>query len=60
MEFRAIPSAAGGFFLEDPAAVRGLERLDLRLGILVFGLGDAGIAEQRGRCRFWLLRFLFI
>src|SRR3546814_1247981 len=48
VEFRPIPAAARGVFLVDPGAACGFECFDLRGGILVFGLGHAGIAAQLG------------
>jgi hypothetical protein len=50
MEFRPIPAATRDAFLVDALAACGFEGLDLGGGILVFGLGHAGVAEQDGRC----------
>src|SRR3546814_20127556 len=55
VEFRPIPAAARGVFLVDPGAACGFECFDLRGGILVFGLGHAGLAEQLGGCCICLL-----
>ena len=46
MEFGPIPAPARDAFLVDALAAGGVEGLDLGGGILVFGLGHAGVAEQ--------------
>jgi Tn3 transposase DDE domain len=45
VQFRPVPAAAGGRFLEQAPATRGSECLRLQGVILLVSLGDAGIAE---------------
>ena len=52
---RAIPPSAGSLLLEHAPAPGGLERVDLGGGVLMVGLGDAGVAEKHGDCRANLL-----
>jgi hypothetical protein len=55
VQLGAVPPAAGSLLLEHAPAPGGLERVDLGGGVLVVGLGDAGVAEQHGICRTNLL-----
>ena len=57
MQFGTIPSSAGRRFLEDFLAAGFFEHADLRRGVLIFGLGDAGVAEQHD-CRFFCCQTL--